>query len=417
MEKKKIILVIVIVAIIVLVALLLYFFLFRSQSPSLVATDEEIEGGLQLSSDAESDEVSSNPVVGITSLEGGKEFNTFVEEILENEAVEEMLWFQEIISSDSLGITLSADGRRIQYYDKQDGGIYSVTLTGTDPVLIKTPAERADYLVWSPDKESFIYKTLAGDYIYEKLLDSTIKELGNNLQAPVFVNNGAQIAYQFRDNETDQYNICVADPVRGIDSYTKLLSLKGNVELVDVSGRGWLSYYLAPSPTRAAVVYAYDLNNGNIHMLIGKAAALAASWSPSGANIAYTKMGENNRAALWLADGDGKNSRRVSESSFVDKIAWTNNSSSLYIASPVTMPTAAKYYSGQKTNDRIYKVDLKTGRADLVLDISNPDTPRDARDLFLSKEDKLLYFRNAYDNSVFVVNLEKIKNDTENLFN
>ena len=415
--KKKFILIIIIVVVVVLSLLLLYFFIFRSQAPAVVTEDQDIINGLPVSDDVNEYIDSSNPVVGITSLEGGKEFNTFVEEILENEAVEKLQWLQEIISADTLGVTLSADGRRIQYYDKQDDAIYSVTLTGTDPVLIKTPAERIDYLVWSPDKESFVYKNPAGDYFYEKLLDNTVKELGSNLQAPVFVNNGSQLAYQFRDNQTDQYNICVADPVRGIDSYTKLLSLKGNVELVDVSGRGWLGYYLAPSPARAAVLYAYDLNNGNIHMLVGKAAALSASWSPSGANIAYTKMGQNNRSALWLADGDGKNSRQVRESSFVDKIAWTNNSSSLYIASPVTMPTAAKYYDGQKTNDRIYKVDIQTGRAELVLDISDLSVPLDARDIFLSKEDKLLYFRNAYDNSVFVVNLEKIKNDTENLFN
>jgi dihydrofolate reductase len=405
--SKKLILIVVITVIIIVGALLLYFFLFRSKIPNVLNDGEFASSGLNPSSDSV---ITDNPVTGLRFVEN-EEIDSIIEHILEADAVKNLSELEVVIYEDTQGATVSADNKRLQFYNNEDNTFYSVTFLGTDPREIKSPVQRIVNLIWSPNKENYLYLAEDGNYYYESLENNDVKNLGNQLHSPVFVQGGSKIAYQFRDQETDQYNICILDPVLGLESYQKLLPIRGEVDLRNIPGRDWLGYFLSPSTQRSAVIYAYDFNNGNIHMLVGKASALDGVWNDNGSVMAYNKLGKNNRISLWIASWEGKNARAITPATFVDKIAWSHDSSVLYVASPREMPTVSKYYDGVITLDKFYLVDTQTGNSTEVLDFldfTNPVTPIDARDFFFSPEGKLLYFRNNYDNSIFAINLELI---------
>jgi len=81
----------------------------------------------------------------------------------------------------------------------------------------------------------------------------------------------------------------------------------------------------------------------------------------------------------------------------------------MYLAIPEVLPKINDYYGGMKTQDRLYRLNLND-LEDYILvnNFSDSQLVVDIRDMFLAPADKLLYFRDNYDDSIFVVNLKKI---------
>lgn len=128
--------------------------------------------------------------------------------------------------------------------------------------------------------------------------------------------------------------------------------------------------------------------------------------------MVYTQRPSGGSLQLFIADGNGRNTKILPKTTFVDKIAWDNNADKIFLAVPQRIPTLDEYYGQEKkTQDIFYEYDLTSGAMNQLFDVAKiiPGKQIDAHNMFLSHEGQLLFFENSYDHGLYVVNVRKAR--------
>lgn len=385
---KKIILILIIVIVVVFTGLLLYFFVFRAPAQEALEGEEEVSSG------------SLNPAAEVDTSNSSSQDVAVTEE----EVVEQLGLFKQINSGVTVGATVESEGR-VQFYDYDSQSIVATTFLGDDPINLLSPMGKISRIGWSPDKKKMAYETSESKIYYADIESGEELEMNEKIKNPIFIADD-KIAYQYTDLASGSSTISVADP-QNLDSFSVVAEAKGDLWLRMMGNSGYLAYYLSPNIKRRAAIYAAGLGGGSdVSVVVGQNYALDAKWSPDGSKMVYTTLGGNGRPQLWLANGDGTKAERLPFATFVDKITWSGDSQALYFGDPKSLPRISDYYGGRnKTKDTLSMYRLGLGEVELHKFFAE-SLGIGVIDPVLSPDEKLLFFRDPNDNSLYVFNLE-----------
>ncbi len=407
---KRNILILIIISIIIFLLLLIFFFLFRSNT--VVKEDGNVSDALLTAGYSE-----TNPALGLDSSysQPVSQVDKPIKTVSEDEASEHLPVLQKLVATRVLGAILTSDLTRLQYYDLLEKTLMSVDFLGAEPIVLATPIDSIEKIVWSPSRELFLYQAGSSFYNFTGLDSDSPIELSEQVQQPVFTDDSMRIIYQYYDLENNASNISVGTPSQNLSDFQTLTKITGHLWIKRIPGQGKVAYYLEPHGDRLSDVKAVNLNNRQEEILVSQGLWTDATWNNDGTVMAFTQLNNNGELQLYLADGDGRNARVAQKTAFVEKICWHPDGKSLYVAVPKILPKIKGFYQNTEfTEDVIYEIDLETGYATIVLDLNiDPDRKIDVRNMFLSPGGKLLFFQNIRDQSLYVLNLSMVHQDRE----
>ncbi len=400
---KKIVL-LIIIASSAFVGILVFFLFFRS-----AGTVPPAGSSVTSASD------SSNPASGLNRFPIDSQSNTAgsTEEMLvvtTESALRDRFVMKKIINTKTEGATLSADGNRILYYDILDPVLASVNFLGADPRELADLPSNVEEIIWAPDKDKIVYRDDAANITYFEIAGKKERRLNPNIKSVVFTSDSQKICYQYSNDKNSQKTINIATPGLDLTDFKVLVRGLGDYQLRSIPMTTKLAYFLTPSLKRSSIAYSINTSDGNREILVGETLGLDARWSPDGKKMVFTQLVENGRLALLLAPSTGLNPSDLKLYTYVDKTAWHPNGSEVYVAEPQQWVSLEDYYSGNvKTNDILYKVNINTGEKTELLNLFNVVGSKvDFRDGFFTSDGKILFFTNAVDQSVYMIDVEDV---------
>jgi TolB protein len=193
----------------------------------------------------------------------------------------------------------SPDGKRLVYITQLDSReqLFTMNVDGSDArQLTRDDADHEDP-AWSPDGRqiAFVYMKDGGEVIaimnadgtgFRQLTPSTVKTIH-----PEWSPDGSKLIY------------CTDDD-------------------------------LAPPRKNDADIMVLDVATGQISTLIAGGVNTYPSWSPDGTHLAFRKMVDVINSEVWVADGDGRNARNITNHPAFDGWpAWSPDGSQIAFAS------------------------------------------------------------------------------------
>lgn len=120
-------------------------------------------------------------------------------------------------------------------------------------------------------------------------------------------------------------------------------------------------------------------------------------WSPDSSKFVFTRRDPGTQKfTLWVADVATSELTNLNVITSIDKVAWSKDGQSVYAGVPTTG------IAGQGlTQDNIYKISTASGTQQQL----ETGLTVDAENLFLNSSEKILFFRNAQDNSLYYIPL------------
>ncbi len=305
----------------------------------------------------------------------------------------------QLTSSEILAPTLSADGKRISYYDPTDGKFYTIDSKGNVVALSTATFPNAKTIVWDraskevvvefPDNSNVIYN-------FDEQKQTTLPAHWEDFN---FSPDGTQVIAKNEAIDPNARSLVITNTDT---SGTKAIeSLGQNSDKVQIS---WSpnDQVVAFSATGTEqtgfgrkMIVPIGKNKENFTGLIVEGLSFHANWTPDGARIVYDVTGEvsDYKPLLWIVDGTsatmGKNRRSLGVNTWIDKCAFAS-SSALYCAVPITMNTNAGLQPDLLTSDdAIYTVNIDSGNVTLI---GVPETSTQMSHLVVSTDGSLLYY-------------------------
>lgn len=155
--------------------------------------------------------------------------------------------------------------------------------------------------------------------------------------------------------------------------------------------------------------YAFSFSSGKFTPILGPLRALTVLPSPSGKLLLYSYYTDGSVFQMLVLDLTTGAVTHLPVATFAQKCVWTTSNDALYCAIPKsffgTLPD--DWYQGVvSTNDRIWRIDLSSRLATLILDPSQTGkVDIDAVNLTLDPNVGVLVFRNKKDSSLWAYNL------------
>lgn len=327
----------------------------------------------------------------------------------------------------ALRVTLSADGTKLWYFDKDEKKFYQTNFDGNNAKIFGQIPEAFEDVAdvnWAPTRRSFILEQLDDDFAFNKKTFTTIEtnestELDARIDDFAFSPDGSKIYYQFVDVENNIITLNISDDDGQNFRVIKEFPIK-NLQLGWIPEVDKLMFNLTPSGYRRSTFYIHDEDGENVLSLMEKGYGVEGIWSPKGTRILATWARTNsNKLHLRAVSVKSTELRDMSDiKTFIDKCVWSQDPVEdvfVYCAVPRNISGNAvlpdDYYAGKlKIVDDFYKINTKTGEKFLIAE-STDEFKIDAKDLFLlrgSDHDEVIYFSNrSDDNNLWALNLNR----------
>ncbi|HTE49158.1 MAG TPA: peptidoglycan-binding domain-containing protein, partial [Candidatus Paceibacterota bacterium] len=182
--------------------------------------------------------------------------------------------------------------------------------------------------------------------------------------------------------------------------FTEWLSFWPNSNLITLTTK--------PSANIPGYMYSMDSTGKSLTKILGDVNGLTTLGSPDGKLILFS----DNNLALNVYHSDTRNSDLLGIKTLPEKCVWGRASDTLYCAVPKTIASGEypdAWYQGEVSfSDQIWKVDIKTGNATLILD---PATilgggEIDGVKLALDEGENYLFFVNKKDSFLWKLDLK-----------
>ncbi len=196
-----------------------------------------------------------------------------------------------------------------------------------------------------------------------------------------------------------------------------VLNLLNNkkIQVFDSPFTEWLSFWRAnnaitlstkPSASVPGYMYGMDSAGKNLTKVLGEINGLTTQESPNGKLILY---GDSN-LSLNIYNTDTRNSTLVGVKTLPEKCVWGSGNDIIYCAVPKSIDAGSypdTWYQGETSfNDQIWKIDVKTGDAVMILDLATSGAEIDGIKLSLDKDGNYLFFVNKKDSFLWEFNLK-----------
>lgn len=286
---------------------------------------------------------------------------------------------------------LSLDGRSIIYYDASSGYLHKIELseTGNKSSALQKIKPYLQNLSWSWDRKLLLAYDGADHTVYD-LVESTGKEINHNILNPVFSAFGDKSAYLWHDPELNTSDISVADTK--FEIFINLLSARDKNWKIAWAGKETLS--LEYKNGNSTSLFTLDTENQKLTRLIDSKEELKFKWSSSGSALLYSYRSAKD-VLLSYRDLVSEKEYQILQATPASKCTWSIDNTTFYCA------------INKGFNDGFFVFNTKNQSLKTLKTDTSIKTK--AEDLFLSADEKYLFFRNSFDTALYRLKIELVQ--------
>jgi hypothetical protein len=304
--------------------------------------------------------------------------------------------------------SLFFNGNGITYFDHQ-GNLYQATLQNNNGQASLTDKKQLDIpqkigitkILWPAKSQDFIAQItgLTGNttYSYFNSSAATYTDLPPQITNLDWMPNSTQIMYVWFDGSKASLNIGSPD----VKNYQKIADLWETDDQFHVSPDGTQALYFESNNTGQNNLINTVSTDGKVFTGLIKAGQnFGVLWSPDGQKFLFGKKDPTTQAyQLWVDNMTSGAIENLGLFTTVDKAIWDSGSKLIYAA----VPSSGSPGQNVLTQDTFYRMDTSTLEKKQYN--SDPNTPVDGRDLFLSPTGNKLFFRNAQSGGLYYLDL------------
>lgn len=311
--------------------------------------------------------------------------------------------------SPSLDPTLNNSGQ-VQFYDKGEGKFYKLNPDGTKTSLSDKVFHSVKDVTWSPDANKAVLeypdgtKTLYNfDTQKQVTLPSHWKDFSFSPESDKLISKsiGLDPDNRWLVISNDDGSKATALEEIGTQDKTVYPSWSPNNQIV--------AMYTEGVDFNRQEVFFVGLNGENFKSTIIEGRGFQSQWSETGDKLLYSvyNSDDNLNPRLWIVDASGdtisQNRTKLDLQTWADKCTFASDTE-VYCAVPNNLEKGAGLYPqlADKTDDSLYKIDLKTGSQKLI---AVPDGSYNISQIMVPDDQKYLYFTDKFSGSIYKVQL------------
>lgn len=324
-----------------------------------------------------------------------------------------LTYVSNLTDKNALGVSITQDGRMMNFYSKSDGKFYRLTPSGDISELSGKTFYNVEKVAWSPNSNKAVLEYPDGSNIIYDFASQKQITLPKHWQEFEFSPDSEKIAAKSMDADPD-------------NRWLVTINSDGtNVQPIELLGNNANKVQVAYSPTGQVVAFSstgeaqgfsrqdillLGLSGENFKALRVNGLGFEGKWSKNGERLLYSVYNADSdyKPVIWITDasGDniGTNKRNLGLNTWVDKCAFSDEFT-LYCAVPQTLDRGMGFQPklAEKISDVFYRVDIRTG---LKTFIAMPSGQYTAKNLMVSADEQFLFFTNAKTGAIEKIQLK-----------
>lgn len=231
---------------------------------------------------------------------------------------------------------------------------------------------------------------------YYDVSKSAYVDLPSQVYSLDWMPNGDKIMFVWVD-ENNKASLTLGNPdTSGYQTLTDLYE-PDNIIKVSPDGKSLLFYRNQTTDLIKNTINMVNTDGKSFRTVIPEGYNKEVKWSPDSSKFLFTKRDSSGKFNLWFANLATGEVRNLNIATSVDKAVWTKDGQKIYAGVP-TKGTAGEGL----TEDQIFQIDLNSAAK-----VEYPTgLPVDAQEMFLSKDESILFFKNAQDQSLYYINVK-----------
>lgn len=306
---------------------------------------------------------------------------------------------------------ISLDKKYIQYYSKENGNVWKISLDGSEKINISQDILTGlTRVLWSPKENKVISRFPQNKfYLYDHAVSKGIV-LKKGISDIAWTNLGDKIIYNYCDIKTKacSLNLANSDGSR----WKKMADLQpGRISIAPVPQSSLISYWNYPDAFSQTFLKTISLVGGEPETILSGKYGADYLWSPDGKKVLVSSLAEkgSSKIMLGVADNGGKNYQALNIPTLTSKCAWADEKN-IYCALPTAIPDGAvmpnDYQDGKiTTKDTFLKINVLNGENERIVDLEEITSAYDAENLIVSLYEGCLFFVNRIDGKLYRIDI------------
>jgi len=425
-KLKKIFFVLFFIIVVIVLGYLIFTIFFKPSTQIASPPDKDITdergAGLPGSSDGGHNTINEN---GTGRLPGLESENNKTDEAKTSEPLEDraptikantvarggLTSVEKLNDAPSLGLTLGSDGKKIQFYNENDGKFYKIDNNGKTEALSNKVFHNVDQVTWSHSAEKAILEYPDGSNIIYNFSEEKQITLPKHWEDFNFSSKSDDFVMKSigLDKENQWLAISNADGTQ-----TKAVHYIGLTK--DDIYASWspnnlsIALYTKGLDFNRQEVFFIGKNKENFKSTIIEGRGFDSSWAPSGEKLLYSVYNSNNgsKPKLWIVDakGDeiGNNRKNINLETWANKCTFAQ-SDNIYCAVPEYLPEGSGIFPelAETTKDNLYKINPYTGNKKLI---AKPEGSYNISQIISDEDENYLYFTDKVNQNIHKIRLK-----------
>jgi hypothetical protein len=295
----------------------------------------------------------------------------------------------------------------IVYHTAENGNVIKKSFDGKEE-RIDSSAEVSGLLeaFWSSSESKAILKINNRGNEYFDLYDyasNTDKEFKGGVDTLVWTNLGDKVLYKYFESGSGRRTLNIANP-DGSDWKVLADVTDRKLSIAQIPQTSTISFWNSPNAFENTSLRTVSLLGGEVKTIFSNKFGADYLWSPNGEKILVSASDSkgSNKISLGIANAGGGEYENLNIPTLVNKCVWSKNSKTVYYALPNSIPEGEvmpNSYLDKKiiTQDTFWKLEISSGKKERLVGLDEIKKSYDASDLFLSPNEKSLFFVNRAD--------------------
>ncbi len=319
-----------------------------------------------------------------------------------------------VTSTPIISAAINETDGTIYYYQKSDGTLWNITNQSTNTQqVINEKLSDIKSINWSKDSEFAIIDFDDGNIRIIDHKTGNKTELKKNADSAGWANINNKIIYKYYEEKTKERSLNISD-LDG-SNWKKLTDVDFRyVNFQKIASSIQLAFWpKADASTNTKLLKINITGTGTPQEIFSNKFGADYLFSPDGSKfiVSYVTKENGKKMNLGVANNQGKEYKDLNIPTLVQKVVWSKDGNVIYYAQPGESPSESVMpndYLENKffTQDTFWKMDLKTGKKERLINLDELTEQIDAVNLFLSKTENALFFINKRNSLLYRINMD-----------
>ena len=319
--------------------------------------------------------------------------------------------------SDDQVAGVKQEANAFNYLSAEDNKFYRLLTSGEKVPLSAEEFPFVDKVTWSANGKKVVLQYPDGAAIGYDFTTGKKMTLPSGLEDPAFDVNGDNIAYKFIGQKDADNWLVVTDATENQSMAIEPIGDQGDrVEVGWSSDNRVVALYRKPVGIEREEIFFIGLNDENFKSFVAEGSNFQGVWSPKTDKILYSivNSANNYNPSLWIVDAGannaGSNNFSLGLITWSNKCTFSHDGKLVYCAVPINLPEAAGMYPDLVNSgpDVFYEINLASGINKMIAYpvLSENLEQFQAKQIFLSDDEKRLFFWDNFTNKVYYLRLK-----------